>query len=244
MTSFRYTLVLALTIAALAAGVVDTAIAAVDDSKKSHSLKGFTCNNTVTLHWQLPASEPTGTYRFNVYGHAAGGTAPAQGDAPLHSIAAGEPPVTTWTDTGLTRGDKWVYRVATRKGGNNNASNVSSFTSYYRAIVSNAQCTNDGKKYKAHTLRATLNGTDVVLEWQVAGTYRVNGYKITRKTRGGSWGTLVNDTGSNDRNYTDSMTQAGATYAYRVQARYRGSGCSNDVCEGLGHGSALAKVVR
>ena len=246
MTSLRYILAFAfpLIIAAIAAGVVGTADAAVGDSKKPHSLKGFTCNNTVTLHWQLPTTEPTGEYMFNVYRHVAGGTAKVQGEAPEHTTVAGQPPVTTWTDTGLTRGDKWVYRVATRQGSDNNAGNVSSFTSYYRAIVSNAQCTNNGKKYKAHTLRATLSGGNVVLKWQVAGTYRVNGYKITRKTRGASWETLVNDTGSNVRNYTDSTTQAGETYAYRVQARYRGSGCSNNGCEGLGFASKLAKIVR
>ena len=248
ITGFRYTLAFALIIAALVAGFVGTAgtaDAAVGDSKKPHSLKGYTCENSVTLHWQLPNDEPTGEYRFNIYRHTAGATAKAQGDAPLHSIAAGDPPVTTWTDTGLNSGDKWVYRVATRKGGNNNASNVSNFTSYYRAIVSNAQCSNNGKKYKAHTLRATVDGSNnVVLKWQVAGTHKVNGYRITRKTKGGSWTTLVDDTGSNDRNYTDSTTQSGQTYAYRVEARYRGSGCSNNSCEGFGHGSALAKVVR
>ena len=86
--------------------------------------------------------------------------------------------------------------------------------------------------------------SNVVLKWQVAGTYKVNGYRITRKTKGGSWGTLVDDTGSNHRNYTDSTTQADETYTYRVEARYCGSGCSNNSCEGFGNGSALAKVVR
>ena len=134
-----------------------------------------------------------------------------QGDTPHpYRTAAGDPPVTTWTDTGLNRGDKWIYRVAARKGTNDNAGNVSNFTSYYRAIVSNAQCSNDGKKYKAHTLRATVDGSNnVVLKWQVAGTYKVNGYRITRKTKGGNWGTLVDDTGSDVRKYTDSTTQVG-----------------------------------
>jgi hypothetical protein len=70
------------------------------------------------------------------------------------------------------------------------------------------------------TISAT--GDDITITWAAVGSTggtAVTGYRIQRSLNGGStWTTIVADTQSTSRTYTDSNQAYGATYSYRVAA--------------------------
>ena len=230
----------AIGIAAMALSLIpmSTAEAALPSSNKPHSLRGVV-SDTVTLYWQPPPTAPSGTHRYRIFRKdLSDGT-----ETMMFSQSSGSAdPAETYTDDAVVGGGKYVYRVATFKN-----SEISPKTSYFKAIVSH-NARSDAAKYKAHTLRANVNSNDLVLRWEVISTHRVNGYRILRRDVGGSnmWTTLVDDTSTVQkgqlRKYTDATAQSGQTYRYRVQTRYRATGCSNNGCESFGKATAQATI--
>ena len=219
----------------------------VEAGTKPHTLRGVAHGQTVELHWKEPSS-PTldgdSKYRYVVFRREVSSTTTAKCQLPL-----GTNPTETWTDDGTCDGSgesgtswtsewsgagKYIYRVGTRAGGTTQDEK----TGYYKAIVTNGTRSMAGK-YKAHSLRTDIN-SGVRLRWEVISTHRVNGYKIFRRHVGGTegWATLVEDTSTSgagqSRVYRDTTAQSGETYRYRVQARSRPAGCSNDGCEAFG----------
>ena len=71
-------------------------------------------------------------------------------------------------------------------------------------------------------LRTVRDKAAVELTWDAPGDVTVIGYRIDRRSAGGSRSeeqTLVEDTGSADTGYTDKSAKSGVEYEYRVSAR-------------------------
>ena len=206
-------------------------VAAAAAPNKPHTLTGIAKHNQVELKWRAPTGGATVAayriYRRTVGTHAAGDYA---NWTKFNPTGTG----TTYTDSADMGGSKrYVYKVSALSGGDE-----SSKTSFYYAIVSN-NARSDDQIWKSNSLKASVSGNNAVLKWKVISTTGVTGYKILRKEVGTDaiMVTLVDNTGSRSRTYTDTNLTSGNTYSYRVRARYSHGGSS-----GVGNGTKYAKV--
>ena len=71
------------------------------------------------------------------------------------------------------------------------------------------------------SLSATASGNNISLSWNAPssnGGTSVTGYRIQRSTDNKNWSTLVSNSNSTTRSYSDNNLPAGTTYYYRVAA--------------------------
>lgn len=118
--------------------------------------------------------------------------------------------VTIFTDSSLTAGTSYSYRVkATNAGGDSGESNVASATTFPLAPGAPSNLT-----------ATALSQTEVTLHWS-AGTGVVTGFKIERKDEGGVF-VQIATAGAGATSATDNGLTAGATYVYRIRATNAG----------------------
>ena len=244
-----------LAILGLLAVIGFASVSIVEAIEKPHSLRGIAHGTSVDLLWQPPTTAETDAHRYTIIRKVAGSNTELRCNLAWSNSAD---PDETWADTGactITVGNntlqaqntayndanfgpgKYIYRVIMNQG----VGSDSNATSFYKAIVIGRARTM-AEKYKAYHLQASATGGNVDLKWGVISTSRVGGYKIKRKAAGGEWETLVADTNSGSRTYTDSTVSTGTKYAYRVQTRYRPSGCYNNGCEEFGNATRFVKI--
>ena len=109
---------------------------------------------------------------------------------------------------------EYSYKVAAV-----NDDGTSSRTGEFVALVP-ANYLSNADTWRSHSLTATRSGSNVTLNWEVISTASVTGYKIRRKAVGARWETVVGNTVSGDRTYTDVNLTTGKTYKYKVRAHY------------------------
>ncbi len=163
-------------------------------------------NASVSLTWATSA----GASSYSVYrGTASGGESTTP-------IAAG-PTSTAYTDTGLTNGTTYYYRVAAvNSGGTSGMSNEASATPEPSAPAAPAGLT------------ATAGNASVSLAW--ATSAGASSYSVYRGTASGGESTTPIAAGLTSTAYTDTGITNGTTYYYRVAAVNGGgtSGMSNE----------------
>ena len=237
---------------------------------KPHSLRGIAHGNTVELFWSAPSSPPAGNYRYVVFRRIEGestflkcylaewSNSPAKTwtDDGTCDETVGDSNLQAENDAYAAAGipkEKYYYYVKINTGWdtNNGKPTNTPATSYFKALVTSSERRSMAAKYKAFNLktRATNDG-HIKLNWKLVSTYRINGYTIHRKASGENWTILVDDTNDpinnsktrTKRKFIDDTVESGTMYAYRVQARYRPSGCSTNACENKGLASAYSQT--
>jgi hypothetical protein len=109
----------------------------------------------------------------------------------------------SYVDTGLTTGTVYTYTVRAYKG--------STLSSYDKTGKSATPVLSTPK-----LTRIAASSKKVVIQWEkVAGA---TGYRVFRKTAGGSWTTLTTIRKDNVLSYTDKTAKKGTTYYYTVRA--------------------------
>ena len=163
-------------------------------------------NASVTLSW----TATTGAASYNVYrGTAAGG----EGATPIATGLASP----AYTDTGLTDGTTYYYKVAAvNSGGTSGMSNEASAT---------PQLTAPGAPTG---LTATPGNASVTLTWTL--TTGATSYNVYRGTTAGGEGATPIATGLTTPTYSDTGLFNGTKYYYKVAAVNSGgvSGMSNE----------------
>ena len=165
-----------------------------------------TDHNTVTLSWQAPSGGATVT-GYRILRRAVAN----EKDFQTLSQNTGNTG-TTWTDSGLSPGTKYAYRV--RALGEHGAGRLSTLASVTTpAAPAPGQATGLTATAEAHNT--------VSLSWNApSGGGTVTGYQILRRAVGSedSPQVLVQNTGSTGTTYTDSSVSARTKYSYRVRA--------------------------
>ena len=159
-------------------------------------------SGSVALSWNAPASNGgAGITGYRVYRSTASG-----GEILLTTLGA----VTSWTDTGLTNGTTYYYKVtALNSVGESALSNELSGTPAAAATVPGAPVLNS----------ATAGSTTVSLSWSAPGSNggsAITGYKVYRGTTSG--GETLLATLGNVTSFGDSGLANGTTYYYKVTA--------------------------
>jgi hypothetical protein len=156
-------------------------------------------NASVTLTWTDNSTNETG---FEVQRQRV--TAPA-GDWATVTVTAAN--ATSYTDSGLSAGVTYNYRVrAVGTGGNSpwaGPISVTTAVSSIPAAPSNFRVTG-------------LTSTSVTLAWQ-DNSDNETGFELQRRPSGGSWAPLTN-TAPNVTTYTDMVVVTGVTYEYQIRA--------------------------
>jgi hypothetical protein len=156
-------------------------------------------STSVTLTWTDNSTNETG---FEVQRQRV--TAPAVDWATVTVTAAG---VSSYTDSGLSAGVTYNYRVrAVGTGGNSSwlgPVSVTTSTVSVPAAPSNFRVTGS-------------TSLSVTLAWQDNSTNET-GFEIQRRPSSGSW-TLLATTAPNATTYTDGIVVTGVTYEYQIRA--------------------------
>jgi fibronectin type 3 domain-containing protein len=119
------------------------------------------------------------------------------------------PAGTTYTDTGLTSGTTYSYRVR--------ATDAATLLGPYSNIAS-ATIADTTAPSAPGTLTAAVNGTDITLTWGAAtDNVGVTGYRLER-CQGASCTTFTQIATPPGLTYTDSGLNSSTTYRYRVRA--------------------------
>ena len=109
---------------------------------------------------------------------------------------------TTYSNSGLSSGTLYYYRVsALGSGGTSNSSSITSVT------TSPTPPTN--------LLSSSISTSQINLSW-TAPSGIINGYKIERSTDGVNFSTIVANTTTNTTTYSDNTTLPNTVYSYRV----------------------------
>jgi titin len=162
------------------------------------NLTAVASGSQVSLSWQSNSTNQTG---FKV--ERANDSGFTQGLTLLTTTAA---TVTTYTDTTVTVGNTYYYRVrATNSFGDSANSNTAS------ATVSNTPA--------APSNLTAVGGGQISLSWQSNSTNQT-GFKVERANDSGFTQnlTLLTTTAANVTTYTDTTGSVGVTYFYRVRA--------------------------
>jgi fibronectin type 3 domain-containing protein len=159
-------------------------------------------NATVTLGWSAPSNNGGATITsYKVYRGTSSGN-----ETFLTTLGN----VTSYTDTGLTNGSTYYYKVtAVNSVGEGAKSNEMNATPAAAATVPGTPTLNS----------ATPGNASVVLGWSAPasnGGSAVTGYKVYRGTSSGNETFLT--TLGNVTSYTDSGVTNGSTYYYKVSA--------------------------
>ena len=164
------------------------------------NLTGLVTHNRATLNWDRPAGgqEITGyrIYRRNDQENPNGNF------TLLWTLRPG-----TFTgkndDNSMAGTREYSYKVAAV-----NDDGVSGRSNLFTALVP-ANSLSNADTWRSHSLTATRSGSNVTLNWEVISTTSVTGHKIRRKAVGARWETVVGNTGSGDRTYTDTNLTTG-----------------------------------
>ena len=124
--------------------------------------------------------------------------------------------LTSYVDSSVTPGTRYVYRVKAR-----NAGGLSAQSSYANATAA-AQAV-AGAPAAPSGLRAEATMDTVRLSWEDAGDSSVTGYQILRQAPGaaaaGHVTVVVEDTGAPEAGYADASVERETDYVYQVIAR-------------------------
>ena len=119
---------------------------------------------------------------------------------------------TSYSDTGLSPNTSYSYRVsAINSVGTSAPSNVASATTNVQVYAPQPPT----------NLTTSSTSSTIVLNWNSPGNdggSPIIGYEIERSTSGGSWSTIVSNTGSTATTYSDNGLLPLLTYSYRVSA--------------------------
>src|SRR6476661_8290585 len=163
-------------------------------------------DTSVALSWQMPASDGgSGITGYNVYrGTSAGG----ESSVPVASNVA----LTSFTDTSVSNGTKYFYKVAAVNGvGTSPQSNEASATPQSAATVPSAP----------QSLAAAATNTTVALTWTAPasnGGSAVTGYNVYRGTSAGGESATAIASNVSGTAFTDTGLVNGTAYFYRVAA--------------------------
>ena len=160
----------------------------------------------ITLSWSSVGSDPVLTgYRIERESPVGGGFTPIVLNT--GSIA------TTYTDTGLSSGVTYSYRVA-----GINASGTGPYSSYTISATTLAPA-NFPPPGRPQNLKAVaFSGSAIDLTWSAPSSSQpVTGYKIERGS-GESFSIIVSNTNSILTSFRDPSLSSGVTYSYRVSA--------------------------
>ncbi len=123
---------------------------------------------------------------------------------------------TSYVDSSVTPGTRYVYRVKAR-----NAGGLSAQSSYANATAA-AQAV-AGAPAAPSGLRAAATMDTVTLRWEDAGDASLTGYQILRQAPGGAAAghvtVVVEDTGAPEAGYADASVERETDYVYQVIAR-------------------------
>ena len=162
-------------------------------------------NGQVVLSWTVPTSDGGSPITgYNVYRS----TSPnGEGSTPVATAVS-----STYTDTGLTNGTKYYYKVAAVNAvGTSQQSGEASATPQAAATVPSAP----------QNLTATGGNQAVQLSWSAPasnGGATVTSYNVYRSTTAGGEGSAPVATGVTGTSYTDNPLTNGTTYYYTVAA--------------------------
>ncbi|HZL34463.1 MAG TPA: fibronectin type III domain-containing protein [Tepidisphaeraceae bacterium] len=132
------------------------------------------------------------------------------GESAFHQVSAAGLTATSFTDTGLSAGQAYQYRVL--------AANGAGTSGYSGPVTFTTQTAQTGPGQPGQPV-ATANGPyNVSLTW-AAPSGAVTGYQILRSTNGGSFAQIANTT---DATYVDAQVQPNTTCAYEVIAQDAG----------------------
>jgi titin len=159
-------------------------------------------SSQINLSWTDNASNESG---FNIERAPSGGS--------FIQIASVGANVTTYSNTGLTAGTTYQYRVrAYNTGGNSTYSNTASATTF--TATPNAP---------SNLTATSASRTQINLSW-TDNASNESGFNIERAPSGGSFSQIAS-VGANVTGYSNTGLTAGTTYQYRVRA-YNASGNS------------------
>ena len=147
----------------------------------------------IKLTWTDRANNETG---FKIERKVEGGS--------YSHVATVDRNVTSYTDSGLSAGKTYYYRVrAYNSNGNSSYSSEVEITADLPVAPTNLSTT-------------TLSYSEIYLSWE-DNANNESGFKIERKKSGGSYA-QIGTVGANVTSYTDSGLSANTTYFYRVRA--------------------------
>src|SRR5436190_591657 len=172
--------------------------------------QGLTTNagdGHVELKWS-PGRDDRGVVAYRIYRQN------ADGSWPLTSTANTDAGTLAWTDTGLTNGQTYTYRVtAVDAAGNESDPSATASASPQLPPDVTAPSAPSG-------LNATAGDGQVDLSWSAASDDRgVAGYRVYRQNGDGSWPSPATASLPADaRAFTDGRLTNGTAYTYRVTA--------------------------
>jgi hypothetical protein len=152
-------------------------------------------SSTITLAWVDQSTNESG---FKIER--------ALGTGSFSQVGTVGPNITTYTDTGLTAGTSYSYRVrASNSGGDSAYSNTASTTTSLTAPAA-----------PTGLVATTVSSSAITLAWADQSTNE-SGFKIERALGAGAF-SQVATVGTNITTYSDSGLAAGTSYSYRVRA--------------------------
>lgn len=128
----------------------------------------------------------------------------------------------SWADTSVVAGETYSYTVKAVR---------------YVSTTLTSSCEKPGltatvTPEKVTLIEATTSGDGNTVTWEAEEAY---GYRIYRKTSGGTWTKLATLKGKSKTSYTDTTAVAGETYSYTVKAYFKtGSTVSWAECDRTG----------
>jgi len=162
--------------------------------------------SNITISWSAVTSDPTlRGYRIERESPVGGGFSPI--------VINTQTSATTYTDTGLSSGVTYNYRVAAV-----NSDGIGPYSSYSISGTTLAQ-TSFPPPGRPQNLRAVaVSGSEIDLAWNAPSSSQpVTGYKIERSGSGDFY-VIVRNTNSAGTSFRDSNLSSGATYSYKVSA--------------------------
>lgn len=156
---------------------------------------------SIDLSWSAPSGTVTG-YKIERESPVGGGFSTI--------VSNTGTTLTTYSDTGLSLGTQYNYRVsAINVGGTSSASNTSAaytITTYSTPPTGLVASTNS-------------SATKIYLDWTAGSMTNKNGYRIERENGiGAGWTTIVSNTTNTLTHYTSPVLTPGIDYNWRVRA--------------------------